>query len=209
VQQKYKRWMCGVVVLVGSGVSLGAMAPKVEVSIYNDTQLSRETLTQAEDEAKRIFQKAGMTLVFVDARGLGRDGSHKTVENAVRLSVRIIPHSKNLSETTFGVSFLGEDGEGAFADVFLDRAQALSAGWNVSLVHVLGHVVAHELGHLLLGSNGHASQGIMRPRWQHAELVKAATGTLVFTPEQARRMVARVSAGKRESEVLQVAALRK
>jgi hypothetical protein len=69
--------------------------------------------------------------------------------------------------------------------------------------------MAHELGHLLLGSNGHASQGIMRPRWQHEELVKAAMGTLVFTPEQAQRMSARVRVGTRGKAVLKVAALEK
>jgi hypothetical protein len=47
-------------------------------------------------------------------------------------------------------------------------------------------VPAHELGHLLLGSNAHSCEGIMRPSWHGNELRAASMGALLFTPEQAR-----------------------
>lgn len=51
---------------------------------------------------------------------------------------------------------------------------------------ILGCVIAHELGHLLLGPNSHSSQGIMQPRWGREQVRQLLTGTLLFTPEQAR-----------------------
>ena len=60
--------------------------------------------------------------------------------------------------------------------------------WRVNLAEILGSVMAHEMGHLLLGSNAHAISGIMRAHWESGELRRIAMGTLVFLPEQAKRM---------------------
>jgi hypothetical protein len=48
--------------------------------------------------------------------------------------------------------------------------------------------MAHELGHLLLGSNSHASTGIMRAHWQGEEPRRLSRGNLLFTNEQADQM---------------------
>ena len=51
---------------------------------------------------------------------------------------------------------------------------------------ILGCVIAHEIGHLLLGSNSHSVSGIMQGRWERRQVRQAVTGTLLFTPEQAK-----------------------
>jgi hypothetical protein len=56
--------------------------------------------------------------------------------------------------------------------------------------------MAHEMGHLLLGSNAHAINGIMRAHWESGELSRIAMGTLLFLPEQAKRMLGRTVASK-------------
>ena len=61
---------------------------------------------------------------------------------------------------------------------------------------ILGSVIAHEMGHLLLGSSAHAISGIMRARWESAELHRIAMGTLMFLPEQSKRMHARIAMSK-------------
>jgi hypothetical protein len=63
---------------------------------------------------------------------------------------------------------------------------------------VLAHTMAHEIGHLLLGSNSHASQGIMRPTWDERDIHLAKTGVLGFTDAQAERMQAQVTARLQE-----------
>ena len=46
----------------------------------------------------------------------------------------------------------------------------------------------HELGHLLLGTNSHAPTGIMRARWQPADLANASQGRLLFSSLESREM---------------------
>ncbi|PYY15245.1 MAG: hypothetical protein DMG60_18205 [Acidobacteria bacterium] len=60
--------------------------------------------------------------------------------------------------------------------------------WNISLVGVLGHVIAHEIGHLLLGLNSHSTSGIMRGLWEEEELKAVERGRLLFTSQQSRLM---------------------
>ena len=107
--------------------------------------------------------------------------------------------SLNLKSEVYGVAFLGEDGRGTQADVFFGEvANHAPTGANVS--NMLGHVIAHELGHLLLGSNSHATSGIMRSRWQAAELQSLAHGALFFTPDQVKLMQARLQKGEKYAE---------
>lgn len=119
------------------------------------------------------------------------DGAH--------LALRIVARFLNLKSEIYGVAFLGNDGRGTQADVFFGEvANQESIGANVSTM--LGHVIAHELGHLLLGSNSHAASGIMRSRWQTAELERMTHGTLFFAPDQVKLMQARLQTGEKHPE---------
>ena len=104
------------------------------------------------------------------------------------LAVRIAPLSASSASEAFGVAFLSNEGTGCYSDVFYDRALELHADWNVNLSDILGNVMAHELGHLLLGSNSHFGDGIMRAQWQGEELRRLSRGSLWFTSEQASHM---------------------
>jgi hypothetical protein len=63
----------------------------------------------------------------------------------------------------------------------------------VDLALILASVMAHEMGHLLLGSNAHAVSGIMKAHCQLSELRRIGMGSLLFLPEQGKRMRARVN----------------
>jgi hypothetical protein len=116
------------------------------------------------------------------------DGGCLRLDWPTHLAVRVVPQSRRSINDVFGVAFLSAEGTGCYSDVFYDRAAELQTAWNVSLTDVLGNVMAHELGHLLLGSNSHTATGIMRARWQAAELRRAGEGSLSFNAEQAERM---------------------
>ena len=110
------------------------------------------------------------------------------------LAVRIVRQSRHWPHEVFGLAFLSAEGTGCYSDVFYDRATELQSAWNVDLSDILGSVMAHELGHLLLGSNAHASAGIMEARWKDEELNRMARGNLLFTAEQANNMRAKLIA---------------
>ena len=168
------------------------MAPAITVAIYDDVQLSQQVLADAEDEATRVYQKAGVTLSWIECKSstthVEPDLRCQDPPSATRLSLRIIPHASKSGDSIFGVAFLSAEGTGAYSDVFYNSVQELDRDWHVGLARVLGHVMAHELGHLLLGSNAHPREGIMCPRWHAGELHLASMGTLLFSKEQAQFM---------------------
>jgi hypothetical protein len=62
----------------------------------------------------------------------------------------------------------------------------------------LGRIMAREIGHALLPFQSHSPQGLMRARWDRADLELAQTRRLRFTPEHAeliRRKVTQLTEG--------------
>jgi len=169
----------------------------VTVAIYDDVQLSPRVLADAEDEATRVYQKAGVAISWIECKSSRTDAEPhfrcQDPPSAMRLNLRIVPHASKSSDGIFGVAFLSAEGTGAYSDVFYDSVEKLDRDWHSGLGRVLGHVMAHELGHLLLGSNAHSRQGIMCPRWHGDELHLASKGALLFSEEQGRFMRERLA----------------
>jgi hypothetical protein len=109
--------------------------------------------------------------------------------------LHIVPTGKTSSDLVFGLSFLGEDGDGKYSDVFLDRIEETRRASGKDLSRLLGTVAAHELGHLLLGNHAHSLAGVMTPIWKEKTLRYADMGCLLFTREQAALMRTRLEAG--------------
>lgn len=163
----------------------------INVAIFDDVQLSPDVLVHAQEEATRVFQKAGIQVLWMLCKSKGEVRPEPRCDEpggSKRFALRIVPSAWKSNDSVFGVAFVSESGTGAYGDVFHDSVQKLHRDWGVSLARVLGHVMAHELGHLLLGSNAHSRDGIMCPKWHGNELQRASMGTLLFSREQARLM---------------------
>jgi hypothetical protein len=180
----------------GRGEIVPGENPQVTVLVYNDAHVAETMLAEAEKEATRIFQRAGVSVAWLNCSV--QDGSRPKgcdqLNKPSQLVQRIVPRCRIFRDEIFGVAFLSADGTGRYSDVFYDRVEALHADWNVDLDRVLAHVMAHEIGHLLLGSNSHSGTGIMRRHWQGAELRSLGMGNLLFTPDQSQFMRAKLSA---------------
>jgi hypothetical protein len=187
-------------ILLGPTPASAAENPQLHALVYNDAQVSPETLTGAEQRAAEIFSQAGFDVNWVNCTHLDSDSEASgcnVVEGPGNLVLRIISHvASSTSDVAFGVAFLGLDGTGRYSDVFWNRAQELHTNSNVDIAGILGSVIAHEMGHLLLGSNAHAISGIMRAHWEAGELRRINMGTLVFLPQQGKRMRARIAQQK-------------
>ena len=185
---------------IESAYSRTEAAAQVTVSVYNDAQVPSDILPRAEQQAARIFSRAGFDVTWLNCTHVN-SGRGATACNEIdapgHLALRIIAHfASSMSDAAFGVAFLAPDGTGCYSDVFWKRAQELHANSNVYLADILGSVMAHEMGHLLLGSNAHAITGIMRAHWESGELHRIAMGTLMFLPEQSKRMRVRIATSK-------------
>ena len=164
----------------------------VTISVHNDAGISAGTLRGAEMEASRVFRQSGIAAKWLNCP-LPPDGPEdpaqcRTAEFPAHLQLRIAQRSRNLSEITFGISYLSADGSGCYASLFYQRVEEIHERSGVNLASLLGDVAAHEIGHLLLGTNSHAASGIMRARWQNGELGSIGTGTLFFSEAESRQM---------------------
>jgi hypothetical protein len=166
----------------------GSKERQVTVSIHNDADTPHGVLLQAESVASRIFRQSGLEIRWLNCP-LPQVVSECAIADFPRhLQLRIASHSLNLNEFTMGISYLSADGIGCYSDLFYDRALQIHQASQVNVATILGHGLAHEIGHLLLGTNSHAPTGIMRGRWEAADLASASKGRLLFSTLESREM---------------------
>jgi len=195
-------------VLAMAGVPAKAkVVPKtpivVTISVHNDVAVPWGTIRGAEEEASRVFRQAGIDVEWMNCQVV----SGETVEAEKprscgesifpeHLQLRIVKRSVGLSPKVMGISFLSEDGSGCQADLFYERIEGLGEESNASVASILGHVASHEIGHLLLGTNSHASRGIMRAVWGPDELASVTQRTLIFSEKESAQMRARLGSAE-------------
>jgi hypothetical protein len=170
-----------------------APAVKLTVRVYDFAGLSPQALRRAEDETSRLFEHAGVKLVWIDCPVSKVDkAKEEPCEEAgdsewVRLA--ILPESKakvfRLPGKVFGFAVPSH------VYVFPDRVAELS-GWLVyHYPVVLGMIMAHELGHSLLGDT-HSHGGIMKRNLNRSDIENFQIGHLRFSANQTEVMRARL-----------------
>jgi len=195
-------------VLAMAGVPAKAkVVPKtpivVTISVHNDVAVPWGTIRGAEEEASRVFRQAGIDVEWMNCQVV----SGETVEAEKprscgesifpeHLQLRIVKRSVGLSPKVMGISFLSEDGSGCQADLFYERIEGLGQESNASVASILGHVASHEIGHLLLGTNSHASRGIMRAVWGPDELASVTQRALIFSEKESAQIRARLGSAE-------------
>ncbi|MBS1859968.1 MAG: hypothetical protein JST11_31655 [Acidobacteria bacterium] len=180
-------------VTVLSGAAIDAQAREQQlVLVYDTAQIAAEVMSEAQNEASRIFREAVMELRWMNCRvaGEGEDevdtcaGQH----GGAALYVHISPSAGNFPNQ-HALAHAAVGAGGVRAAIFFDRVRALAAkGTPCDLARLLGHVMAHEMGHLLLTQAGHSPQGLMAGPWSAQDLRQAAAGRLLFTPAEGAKM---------------------
>lgn len=171
-------------------------AARVTISVYNDAEVLEDVIGRGEKEASNVFWKAGIQVKWLNCRlpAISEEASRACLESVFpeHLHLRIVRRSLSLRAETMGISFLGADEVGCFADLFYEPMEDLHKSDGTDLAVLLGHVAAHEIGHLLLRTNSHSAAGIMHAHWTTEELAIARVGGLVFSQKESRRMKAKL-----------------
>jgi len=177
---------------------------RLAISVYNDVKVPSEVLSQAELEAERVFQSAGIEVVWLNCEvpAVSEEASQACREAVFpkHLHLRIVRKSAGLKGETMGISFQAHDGSGCYADLFYEPMEQLHKSDGTDIANLLGHVAAHEIGHLLLGRNSHAFAGIMHAHWTAEELACAKAGKLVFSEEESRKMKEKLATPMKTAE---------
>jgi hypothetical protein len=163
--------------------------PAIRVRVNNYTQASPAVSAGAEHEAARILGKAGLRTVWLDC-----PAGHSTVDSqdpcrgpleASDIALRVLSEAtqNKFQDTAFGFAVVP-----VLASIYYDYVAHLARSDDAEfeIPIILGCVIAHEIGHLLLGSNSHSASGIMQGHWERGQIRHAVTGSLLFTPEQAK-----------------------
>jgi len=176
--------------------------------VRNYAGVTPRTLGEAERAATAVFQKAGIETSWAeievsDARAGFQDQPMTLADVQVNIFSDTAPIPAGVSDSVMGVA-PGVGPDRTVVDVFEGRVRALF--WRMSSAYfggnrdrfvpegqLLGHVIAHEAGHLLLNQQGHSPRGIMRGEWTFADFRDMASGSLLFTPQQAQALLGEVA----------------
>ena len=184
-------------------VVLSCPAPGLEsklnitVHTFDYSGASPAAMEQAQSAAEMPFLQAGIQIRWLNCPVPGlhsvavpgcesrTDATHFVLVVLPEHMARKMAHGPR----QFGLAVLNN--EGGFpnqAYVFIQRAVHLGKVEMVPWTIILGHLIAHEIGHLLLVTNSHFPQGIMRADWRRTEVKQALMGRLTFTAQQLDRI---------------------
>lgn len=166
--------------------------PILKVGVYNYAHIGGMELREAEQQAARLFARAGVRVTWLDCASAPEEVAlyPQCVSRDVILrilspimSTRFDSHAEAL-----GAAISTAKPERAWvASVFNGRVASLASSWTLDPGLVLGEAAAHELGHLLLGP-GHARAGIMLANWTQQDLEQVCRGKLQFEVAEAARL---------------------
>jgi hypothetical protein len=160
---------------------------RVPVKLFNDAAVSKTVLNSAAGDAAWILKSACVEVAWIPCPPVSRSNLSPCAApvGALELHVLSVPLTDDFHGDTLGVAMPHLDA-GDRAAVFVSRVRATAARYPelAGVEDVMGCVMAHEIGHLLLHSNSHSSEGIMRADFRQKDLIKGVQRRLVFTPEE-------------------------
>jgi hypothetical protein len=168
-------------------------ALKITIRIFDKVRISPSSLANAEMEASRIFQKAGLQTQWLHCLpsltkaqiDTACDEPHSATDLDLRISTRSEARRSGAGRAWLGYAFPLRERNHASILYEHVRELAQDSQDRPSVAAILGHVMTHEIGHLLFRSTTHSLMGIMRARWNREDLDCAGRGVLLFTPEEA------------------------
>jgi hypothetical protein len=160
-------------------------------------------LGPAESAVTRIMDAAQLPLemTWINCRRPGEaapGGAASAAGPSTTFTVTILPEAMAKALASFedqmGMTPRSDTRAGRLAYVFYDRVEQFARYYRTDRGSVLGAAIGHELGHMLLPTPSHSATGLMRPAWLLKEFQQIDRGWLLFTPEQAQLIRARLTA---------------
>jgi hypothetical protein len=148
------------------------------IRTYDVVNVPQRELNTAKHVAGRILQQAGIDVLWIDCGRLSvvpAPDPCVAQPGADELIMRIVTADRyqggHLAIDALGYSQVDTHaGTGTLATVYSDRSARMAAAAGLDIGTVVGFVMAHEIGHLLMGTNLHQPDGLMRARWTPSAL---------------------------------------
>jgi hypothetical protein len=173
----------------------GASGGEIQVRIQNYTGVSEKLLAAALTVAESILKSAGVTPVWwncsLSLGGQMDPECHARTRPAyiqLRLMAKKNAPKQAARYSCMGYAIIPRGDFGSLATVFPERAREKADRSLARRSSVLGHAIAHEIGHLLLGEAKHSGEGLMKPMWSPAELLRASAYPMAFSAREIRNI---------------------
>jgi hypothetical protein len=172
---------------------------ELTVCLMNDARESPDTVAQVQRQVDSLLLHSAIHIRWLEGGDPGRTAEERWMcshPQAFRVVIlRWMPTAKQAMANELGQAFVGVDGRGMIADLFLDRIRQLQEERNIDFAQLLAQVTAHELGHLLLGAvEVHSAGGLMQAQMNENTLHQMARGGFHFSRQQEKNMHERVKA---------------
>ena len=165
------------VAILWAAPSIG-MAQTVTIRTYNNFGVSAEDLAAARPHVEAVFKDAGVDVFWVDCWYRDKEVAEsaarcreplKADDVILRLQAANALSGRRYVSMGFALVNISE-GVPFLATVFADLVRSVARDAHLDYRLLLGRAIAHEIGHLLLDTNRHANNGLMRADWSHVEL---------------------------------------
>lgn len=170
-----------------SPASAQTYAGHLAVRLYDFSALDKSVRSAALEEARAIVADAGVTADWHDCYR-----TEGCTPEAGELVVRVIRETGEHGfewQRALGVSVIDPAaGSGTLATIFINRVEDSARHAGADLALLVGRAIAHEVGHLILRTNAHAGEGLMRAIWTEQELARNAPKDWVFASSDRRQI---------------------
>ena len=171
------------------------LAATIFIRSYNNFGVPGADLAAAREEAQAVLQQAGVNIVWADC-WVGDSQPvfvparcHEPVAGDIVLRLQQTGKTDRSRFVSMGFSLVGTPGAAPFlATVYVDRVNSVARGIGIDARRLLGLAMSHEIGHVLLNSNRHAANGLMRAEWSLNELRRNDAGSWRFLDAEAARI---------------------
>lgn len=197
-----------VTVLIGFPLGLAAQTPDspvrpaVVVRTFNSVGVTGNTLHTAQVQAESILRDAGIEVSWLDCWLKDREPADAPSRCREPLGVTDLVLRIGSAKPGNGTQYVSmgfslvnaADGKAPYlATVYADLVGSVARGAGADANQLLGRAIAHEIGHLLLGTNQHASTGLMRAAWSRVELRRDNARDWQFLSDEAGTMRAAIA----------------
>jgi hypothetical protein len=176
-----------ILVVLASPAPAQTYAGHLAVRLYDFSALDTSVRSAALDEARAIIADAGVSADWHDCHR-----SEGCAPEPGELVVRVIRETGEHGfdwQRALGFSVIDPAaGSGTLATIFINRVESSARHAGSDLALLLGRAIAHEVGHLILRTNGHADEGLMRAIWTEQELARNTPEDWVFASSDRRQI---------------------
>ena len=168
-------------------VSAQTFPGRLAVRVYDFSSLDNPVRNSAVDEARAIIADAGVSADWHDCSH--REACGPESGDLVIRVVRETGQTGTAWHRALGFSVVDPAaGAGTLATIYINRVEDSARHAGADLALLLGRAIAHEVGHLILRTNEHGEQGLMRAVWTELEMVRNAHEDWVFASPDRRQL---------------------